>query len=114
MGKKDPASESGVLARFKQGKEKRMIRVPAQETEGFIQSLTNVFRLEGFRNPVVQQVKRKRGPTQQNPNSKRTVRERERKKRIQKRKVDVKNEKKAKRQREEYLYNLAKGIKQAN
>ncbi len=101
-----------LLCRFKNGSQKDRIEVPREQAKSFGQSLINIYRLNCFKSaPDTIKKKKIAKPSQKNPKSKTTLKQKERVKFFKGKKEEAKKRKEEIKKRKEFLYKLAKGIK---
>ena len=83
--------------------------MPNDEVNNFAQSIVNIYRLNALKGNVAKAVKKMRKPTPKDSGSKKSVKAVERVRIIKKKKADAKKEKRVKRERKQFLIDLAKG-----
>jgi len=110
---KEKTDESfDVLCRFKNGGQKDRIEVPKDQAKPFGQSLINIYRLNCFKSaPDAIKKKKISKPSQKNPKSRKTLKQKERVKFFKTKKEETKKHKEEIKKRKEFLFKLAKGIK---
>ena len=101
-----------LRGRLKYKKIKNSLEIPEDYVESFAQSIINTMRLDCFKTQLKNKILNKNKiPTQNDKNSNRTLRKKNRIMKIKEKQIKSKREKLEKRKRKEFLWNLAKGIK---
>ena len=101
-----------LVCRFKTASAKKRIDVPKEQAKGFTQSLLNVYRLNCFKKKGDGRSRKIAKPSQKNPKSKKSLKQKERVKRFKVHKEQAKKLRVETKQKKEFLFKLAKGAKE--